>query len=183
MHIEHLIFSFSVAIIIGMLYRWFTGRELSWIIILSAFAPDLDVPAEEFRELVLNKTGTDIQIFGVSIEHGDFHNVGFLILYALTMAVLLYPFGLKFVDVLIFSAVGFGAHLLEDTLVFSSVYGFLLSLAPFKFGSGIYEKNFYGIADINVLIWGFILLGIAVLLRSLWEQKNWLKEMLDPGNE
>ena len=177
MHIEHLIFSFSVAIIIGMLYRWFTGRELSWIIILSAFAPDLDVPAEEFRELVFNKTGTDIQIFGVSIEHGDFHNVGFLILYALTMAVLLYPFGLKFFDVFIFSAVGFGAHLLEDALVFSSAYGILWNLTPFKFGTGIYYKNFYGIADINVLIWGGFFLGIAVALRTICQRKNWLSEM------
>ena len=179
MHIEHLVYSTSVAIIFGMFYRFLIGRELSWIIILSAFAPDLDELPCRLSMIILDLTGVDLQIFGTIIVHRDFHNAWVLILYALSIALFLYPFGFKFFDVFIFSVAGFEAHLLEDTLVFSSAYCVLWNLTPLKFGTGIYYKNFYGIADIDVLIWGFIFLVIALVLRTICERKNWLNEMVD----
>ena len=52
---EHLIYSTAIAIIAGMLWYKRTGRDPSWIIIASAYAPDFDIVAGElFRKLDLN---------------------------------------------------------------------------------------------------------------------------------
>jgi len=179
MHIEHIIYSTAVAILFGLFYRYLTGRELSWIIILSAFAPDLDALPCRLNIMMMKLAGEDHQISRIFITHGDFHNSAVLILYAILAAVLLYPLGFKFIDVFVFSAIGFWAHLLKDSLVFSNAYGLLWNLAPFKFGTGVYNKNFYSIADKDVLIWGFVFLGIAITLRTICERKNWLNEMID----
>jgi hypothetical protein len=167
MLIEHLIYSFAIAILFGMVYRGFTGRELSWIIVLSAFIPDVDI--------------IFALIFGRHFAHGDFHNIVFLLLYALSMAFLLNQIGFKFADVFIFSAIGFGAHLIEDALVFSDgeSYSYLWPLTSRRYGFGHYYPNFYYIADAEVLKWAFIFLGIAIVLRTLYERKNWLGEMMD----
>jgi hypothetical protein len=42
---EHWIYSTAIAIIVGMLYHKFTGRDYFLIIIASAYAPDIDVIA------------------------------------------------------------------------------------------------------------------------------------------
>ncbi len=43
---EHRIYSTAIAIIFGMIYYKFTGREYSWIIVASAYAPDVDIAAD-----------------------------------------------------------------------------------------------------------------------------------------
>jgi hypothetical protein len=43
---EHLIYSTAIAIIAGMIWYKYTGRDPSWIIIASAYAPDFDIVAE-----------------------------------------------------------------------------------------------------------------------------------------
>lgn len=43
---EHWIYSTAIAILVGMVYYKFTGREYSWIIIASAYAPDVDTIAD-----------------------------------------------------------------------------------------------------------------------------------------
>ncbi len=48
MILEHSVYSIAIAIIFGMTYRRITGREYSWIIVLSAYAPDLDITADQF---------------------------------------------------------------------------------------------------------------------------------------
>ena len=40
---EHLIYSTAIAIVAGMVYYRSVGRDYSWIIIASAYAPDIDV--------------------------------------------------------------------------------------------------------------------------------------------
>ena len=66
---EHLIYSTAIAIIAGMIHFKLTGRDYSWIIIASAFAPDLDIIADT----VLNKLGMPVLMDGSPIKHGDFH--------------------------------------------------------------------------------------------------------------
>jgi hypothetical protein len=52
---EHLIYSTDIAIIAGMLWYRRTGRDSSWIIIVSAFAPDFDIVAGElYRKFDMN---------------------------------------------------------------------------------------------------------------------------------
>ncbi len=55
MIIEHLVYSIAIAIIFGMIYRRFTGRESSWIIVLSAYTPDVDIIADA----ILRKIGAE----------------------------------------------------------------------------------------------------------------------------
>jgi hypothetical protein len=178
--IEHVIYSTAIAILLGMIYRVITFREYSWIIILSAYAPDVDAIINR----VLLKAGITLLVYGSPISHGDFHTLAMLAFYALGVSFLLHPLGIRFVDSLIFSAVGFGAHLVEDALVFSDGYRFLWPLVGQRLGIGIlagpggYEENFYGIADTAVLGYGIIFLAAAVVIRTWYERKNWMKEMI-----
>jgi hypothetical protein len=170
----------AIAILFGMVYRARTGREYSWIIILSAFAPDIDVIANG----LLHRAGVTLLIDGSPIKHGDFHNLAGLLLYAAGVAFLLYPLGIAFVDSFIFAAVGFGAHFLEDALVFRVGYRFLWPLSSRIMGWGIlvgpggYKADFYGIADTRVLEYGLIFLAAAIVGRTIYERKNWANEIV-----
>ena len=68
---------------------------------------------------VLRIFGIRLLFEGHAITHGTFHNIAAMVLFGITMAFLLHPLGLKFFDALFFSIVGFGAHLLEDALVYN----------------------------------------------------------------
>ena len=117
---EHLIYSTAIAIIAGMLWFKRTGRDPSWIIIASAYAPDFDIVAGElFKKLDMN-----ILINGAPIRHGDFHNIAFLLLFATAAALVLRLAGMRFGDSFLFAGVGFGAYMFEDALVFKAGYRF-----------------------------------------------------------
>ena len=47
---EHWIYSIAIAIIVGMIYYRFTGRDYSWIIIASAYIPDSDMFIDTIKE-------------------------------------------------------------------------------------------------------------------------------------
>ena len=75
MLIEHPVYSLAIAVIFGMVYRKHTGREMSWIIVLSAYAPDLDVVAT-YALSALNSLGITnfTEPCGCPLDlHGDFH--------------------------------------------------------------------------------------------------------------
>jgi hypothetical protein len=110
---EHLIYSTAIAIIAGMLWFKRTGRDPSWIIIASAYAPDFDsFSGELFKKLDMN-----ILINGASIKHGDFHNIAFLLLFASVVALVLRLAGMRFGDSFLFAEIGFGAHMHDDQLL------------------------------------------------------------------
>ena len=125
-------------------------------------------------------------IYGSPISHGDFHNLAMLAFYAVGISFLMHPVGIRFVDSLVFSAVGFGAHFVEDALVFSQGYRFLRPLSVRRFGLGIlagpggYKADFYGIANAEVSTYGVIFLAAAIVFRTMYERKNWVKEMILP---
>jgi len=101
---EHLIYSTAIAIIAGMLWYKRTGRDPSWIIIASAFAPDFDIVAGEFLKKL------DLNILTATIRHGDFHNIAFLLLFATAAALVLRLAGMRFGDSFLFAGIGFGAR-------------------------------------------------------------------------
>jgi hypothetical protein len=104
MLIEHWIYSTAIAIIAGMIHFKRTGRDPSWIIIASAYAPDFDIVAGElFKKLDLN-----ILIDGAPIRHGDFHNIAFLLLFSTAAALVLRLAGMRFVDSFLFAGMEFG---------------------------------------------------------------------------
>jgi hypothetical protein len=176
MLIEHLIYSTALAIFLGMIHYRLFKRDYSWIIIVSAYAPDLDI----IFNLLHGNGGIAVVVYGHSLEHGDFHNIAILILYATFVALLLHPMGFKLADSFIFAGIGFAVHLFEDALVFRNGYRFLWPLVPQQLSIGLLPeaRNFYGIANREVMIIGLILLFFSVILRTACEGPRWVTNYL-----
>jgi hypothetical protein len=175
-YFEHLIYSAALAVIVGMIFSRYYGRDPSWIIIAVAFVPDIDVVLQGIQRLTR-------RVFTVIIQHGDLHNILLLIGLSLLFATVLHRFGIMFTDGLICSAVGIAAHFLEDALVYNPAYAFLWPITTQTFGIGILEetRNFFGIASSTVLLIGIILLAGAVLVRTLIEGRGWWQVFLNGG--
>ena len=181
MIIEHIFYSGALAILVGMVFYRYTGRDSSWIIILCAFAPDLDWLVGS----VLHRLGIRLLFFGSSIQRGTFHNIAAMVIFGIAVAFLFYPLGIKFFDALFFSLMGFGAHLFEDALVYSQGYQFLWPFSSKVLGLGIlphtmneenYVRDFFHIANTEVLIIGLLLLIVAILIRTWYERSSsWLR--------
>jgi len=160
---EHIFYSGAIAILIGMVFYKYTGRDSSWIIVLCAWAPDLDL----------------------FLHHGAFHNIAFMIIFGIFMAFILKSFGIKFFDAFFFSVIGFGAHLLEDAMVFDVAYPFLwpfstnnkgLELFPDVISSrGHYIASFFRIANTEILIVGLLFLLLAIIIRTYIEGPTWIR--------
>lgn len=171
---EHLIYSTAIAIIAGMIHFKLTGRDYSWIIIASAFAPDLDIIADT----LLNKLGMSVLIDGSPIKHGDFHNITMLFLFASLVSLILQAKGYRFAEVFTFASIGFGAHMFEDGLVYNPGYPFLRPLSEHIFGIGIfdYKPDLYLIADTRVLIFGLIAVMLSTAIRIAYEGQGWINK-------
>jgi len=178
--IEHLFYTLALAIIVGMLYYRLTGRDHSWIIILCAWIPDFDIIAKS----VLNKFGFVVLFEGHPINHGTFHTIAAMVIFAVFMAFLLHPFGIRFFDSLFFATIGFGAHLLEDALVYKVGYKFLwpfsseilgLGLFPNALNEENYVRDFFRAANTEVLIIGILLLIVAIIIRTCIEGPTWIR--------
>ncbi len=172
---EHLIYSTAFAIIAGMIHFKLTGRDYSWIIITNSFAPDIDI----FGGYIFKQFDVGVLINGIPLKHGDFHNIAVLFIYAVVVGLLLKTIGMRLKDSLIFAAIGFGAHIFEDVLVFNQGYAFLWPLSAHIFGIGIveYKPDLYGIANSEVLIVGVIIMMLCGTFRIMYEGKGGLKRI------
>ena len=177
---EHLVYSAALAILVGMLFYRFTGRDSSWIIILFALVPDIDIIANG----VLNRFGFTLLFEGHRITHGVFHNIALMVIFGVLVAFLLHPFGIRFFDAFFFSVIGFGAHLFEDALVYKVAYPFLWPFSSEVLGLGLlpnmvseenYFRNFFGIANTEVLIVGLVVLLVAMIIRTYVEGSTWIR--------
>jgi hypothetical protein len=180
MIIEHLFYSMAIALIVGMLYFRLTGRDHSWIIIICAWIPDFDIIAKS----ILNKFGFVVLFEGQPIHHGTFHTIAMMVIFAIFMAFLLHPFGIRFIDSLFFATIGFGAHLVEDALVYKEGYMFLWPFSSDILGLGLipnitfeenYIKDFFRVANTEVLIIGIVLLIVAMIIRTYIEGPSWIR--------
>jgi hypothetical protein len=127
---EHLIYSTAIAIIAGMLWFKRTGRDPSWIIIASAYAPDFDIVTGE----LLKKLDLNILINGTPIKHGDFHNIAFMLLFATAAALVLRLAGMRFLDSFLLANIGVDAGSLQRMVALSWIP---LSVADDKAEGGI----------------------------------------------
>ena len=177
---EHIIYSAALAILVGMIFYRFTGRDSSWIIILCAWIPDIDLIANG----VLNRFGFTLLFEGHKITHGVFHNIAMMVIFGILVAFLLNPFGIRFFDALFFAVIGFGAHLFEDALVYKAGYPYLWPFLSKDLGFGLlpnilteenYFRDFFGIANTYVLIVGLVVLLVAVIIRTYAEGPAWIR--------
>ncbi|MGC9445384.1 MAG: metal-dependent hydrolase [Candidatus Methanospirareceae archaeon] len=100
--------------------------------VASAYVPDMDMAADT----VLKKLGITVLLYGDPIRHGDFHNILFLVIFAVSVALLLHPLGVKLTDSFLFAGIGFGAHLFADALVANPSYPILWPFSMQRFGIG-----------------------------------------------
>ena len=179
MHLEHLIYSIAIAIIAGGIYLKYANKDYSWIIIASAYAPDLDL----FLETLSGIFGIALLIHGKPITHGDFHNLAAMLLFAVIIALLLQRFKIRFRDSFIFAFIGFGAHLVEDALVYNPAYAFFWPISDQKYGIGLfdYSRDLYGIADPEVLIVGLMTVVVLATIRMRYEGNEWITNMVVPN--
>ena len=177
---EHLVYTAAIAIIVGMLFFRCTGRDTSWIIILVSYAPDFDLVVNS----LLNRAGFTLLFEGNAIHHGTFHNIVVMVIFAVIIAFLLHPFGIRFFDSFLFTIIGFSAHLFEDALVYPSGYMYLwplsrehlgLSWLPLGGSEEDYFANFFHIANTEVLVIGLLLLLLAVIIRTRFEGSGWIR--------
>jgi len=160
---EHLLYSLAIALVFGAVYRRLTGRDYWWIIVASAFIPDIDLIADA----ALRRLGITVLVFGAPIDHGHFHNILVMLLYTVAMAFLLHPLGIRLMDSFIFALVGFAAHMFEDAVVANPAYPFFYPLTIHRNGLGFfsYHADIFSIADREVLILGIVFLMISLALR------------------
>ena len=177
---EHIIYSTALAILVGMIFYRFTGRDSSWIIILCAWIPDIDLIANG----VLNRIGFTLLFEGHTITHGVFHNIAMMVIFGILVAFLLNPFGIRFFDALFFAVIGFGAHLFEDALVYKAGYPYLWPFSSKDLGFGLlpnilteenYFRDFFGIANTYMLIVGLVVLLVAIIIRTFAEGPAWIR--------
>jgi hypothetical protein len=130
---EHIIYSAALAILVGMVFYRSTGRDPSWIILVCAWAPDLD----EIANPLLRRLGIRLLLDGSPIQLGTFHNIAFMVIFGIAVAFLLDPLGIKFFDALLFSMIGFLAHLFEDAPVYNPGSMFFWPFSFRSFRSGV----------------------------------------------
>ena len=149
-----------------------TGRDYSWIIIASAYAPDLD----SIANVVFSKLGIPFLFDGHAIRHGDFHNMAILLLYAIGVALVLQVIRYRYLDAFVFAGIGFGAHILEDALVYKISYPFFwpLSDQPLSMGLIEYSRDIYNIADPRVLFIGLIAIILFGYIRVVNDGMEWV---------
>jgi len=179
---EHFVYSAAIAVIAGMLFYHYTGRDSSWIIILLSLAPDID-----YLATILYQLRIYIRIDGFVFYHGAFHTLAAMLVIGTIIAYVLYVFGIPFLDALIFSVIGFGAHLVEDALVYPAGYAYLWPVISARTGLGwltvafdeeryIAATDFFHIANTEVLLVGVVLLIFAVLIRTIVEADiSWVR--------
>jgi hypothetical protein len=160
---EHIFYSGAIAILVGLVFYRYTGRDSSWIIILCAWAPDLDL----------------------FLYHGAFHNIAVMFIFGIIMAFILTSFGIKFFDAFLFSVIGFGVHLFEDAMVFDVSYPFLWPFSTNNHGlelfpnvispRGHYIADFFRIANTEILLAGLLCLLLAIIIRTFIEGPTWIR--------
>jgi hypothetical protein len=177
---EHIIYSTALAILVGMVFYRFTGRDSSWIIILCAWVPDIDLIANS----VLTRSGFTLLFEGHRISHGVFHNIAIMVIFGILVAFLLHPFRIRFFDAFFFAVIGFGAHLFEDALVYKVGYPYLWPFSSEDLGIGLlpnilseenYFRTFIGIANTEVLIVGLLVSLVAIIIRTYVEGSGWIR--------
>jgi membrane-bound metal-dependent hydrolase YbcI (DUF457 family) len=175
-YIEHLVYSAAIAILVGMAFVRFTGRDPSWIIIFVTYLPDFD---EIGRIPFLSGNA----LLPVGIHHGDFHTLGNLLVVSVVFAVLLHFAGIRYFDGFVCTAIGLGAHFFEDALVANPAYAFFWPLSTQKFGIRILPEtgNFFGMGDTKILAIGIVFFIVAYVIRMYFEGKDWYRIFFNFG--
>jgi len=177
MILEHLIFGIGIAVLVGLISHKLIGKDHSWIIAASAFSPDIDVAGDILHWLLYGTVGGFITE-GVAY-HGSLHNIGSLFVYATMVALALRPMKILFQESFSLAALGFGAHLVEDSLTTCVPgYAYLWPLSDSELGLFVLpcERDLLGLANTETLLLAIILVVLAVAIRTGLEGSAWIRQ-------
>jgi hypothetical protein len=188
MFIEHIFFSTALAVIVGMVTSQFFRRDHSWIIIVSSLAPDVDAYLDVVRYIGEWAGGGlfagKVYIYAVFplSYHGDLHNLVGVVGYAALLAIILPQFGVPRVSAFILGAIGFGAHLFEDALVYPPGYQLLWPLTDQGVGFNVLPGlwDWYHLANEETLRIGILVAITAILIRMSVEGTSWIAGSREP---
>ena len=172
MYLEHLIYSAALAIIVGMVFLRFTGRNQAWLIIPISLIPDLDHINNIIWELgIMDYPHRLIPYFSI----GWFHNLLGITAISIGVAALLSQFKLRFIDVMIYSLIGCSSHLIEDYIAYPPSYQFLYPFSSSEYGINILsETGNVIIGDTTIIGIGLLLLGISIGIRYYATNNGWI---------
>jgi hypothetical protein len=171
MFLEHIVYSSAIALLVGLVAIRLHRRDYSWIIVVFAFAPDVDVMLTLVNGVLRRLFHAGIS-FPIHTLHAQLHTLGALAIFTLVLAFVLALLGIPVLTGILYTSLAYGAHLFEDALVYSQGYPLLWPLYSQNIGIGIlgpYELDFFGIANVRVLLLGLILLVLAVMVRIYYE--------------
>ena len=174
MFVEHVLFNLALAIIITLLIDQIESGWCTTVIVVSGCMPDID---GIFSLIQCPPTFTNGIIPCMAFHTRYFHSVGILILYAVGVAGLLACYHrLDFRIMALFAGIGFGAHLLEDALVYESSSAIFSPLSSQEVGIGFfssYSRDFFSIADGEVFGIGILLLILAIGASFHLKKTGW----------
>jgi len=178
MYIEHIVFSLACAIVVVMLLK---PRDAGWctlIVVVSGCIPDID----GIFDIIRNPPEFTTGLIPHMAEHSRyFHTLGALFMYALFAGIVLARWqGLKFSECAFFGGAGFAMHLLEDAIVYNPSSAVFWPLSPQEVGIGLLPnaRDFFSVANTEVLAIGMVLLMLAIgmsliLSRTEWANLSW----------
>jgi len=181
MYIEHIVYNLAFAIVAVMLLK---PRDAGWctiIFVIGGCIPDID----GIFDIIRNPPTFTSGIIPHMVEHSrQFHNLEALIVYAFIVGIVLVKWqGLKFSECAFFAGAGFAAHLFEDMLVYKEASAIFWPLSYQEVGLGLlpHTRDFFSVANAQVLAIGIVLLMLAatisiILKRTEWAEFPWVNE-------
>ena len=175
MFVEHVLFNLALAIIITLLIDQKDAGWCTTVIVVSGCMPDID---GIFSLIQCPPTFTNGIIPCMAFHTRYFHSIGVLLLFSVIAGGLLaYYHRLDFRIMALFAGIGFGAHLLEDALVYESSSAIFSPLSSQEVGIGFfssYSRDFFSIADGEVLCIAILLLLLAAGTSIRSNRTGWL---------
>jgi membrane-bound metal-dependent hydrolase YbcI (DUF457 family) len=174
MFVEHILFNLALAIIITLLIDQKHAGWCAAVIVVSGCMPDID---GIFSLIQCPPNFTTGIIPSMAFHFRYFHSIGILFLYAVVVAGLLaYYQRLDYRIMALFAGLGFGAHLLEDALVYKSSSAVFWPASAQEVGIGFfssYSRDFFSIADGEVFGIGILLLMLTVGISIRLNRTGW----------
>jgi hypothetical protein len=173
MILEHLVYTAALAILVSIFFIKYTGRNPTIIIFLMTGAPDIDYFVQWGQCYIWQCNGI------IAVHHGDFHNIAALVAFTIIGAYVFSKWGgFKWTDAAICSFIGYSAHLWEDWFVYLHTYAFLWPFTDTHYGADIIHESMslWGLGDPHVFEFGFLLLGIAILIKMYFCGKDWIQK-------
>jgi membrane-bound metal-dependent hydrolase YbcI (DUF457 family) len=173
MYIEHVVYSLALAILLSLFLDRSYAKWCIAIIVVSACIPDID---GIFSLVISPPQFTDGIIPHMAFHLRYFHNFGFLVVYAIIAAGLLFYFYRLDVRLTAFLAgLGFGAHLFEDALVYNPASAFFWPVSSEEYGIGIFSstRDFLNFANTEVLFFGILAVVLATGVYITFRKDVW----------